>query len=105
MTLTKEQLEHFKEEGYVVLEAALQDADFEPVIQDYERSYRYSSPRICTLMVESANCTRMNRLKHVSPGYATKMRQPILNRTPFWMWVISEGKGHSILCGINDYSI
>ena len=36
MTLTKEQLEHFKEEGYVVLEAALQDVDFEPVIQDYE---------------------------------------------------------------------
>ena len=36
MTLTKEQLEHFKEEGYVVLEAALKDIDFEPVIQDYE---------------------------------------------------------------------
>ena len=36
MTLTKEQLEHFKVEGYVVLEAALQDVDFEPVIQDYE---------------------------------------------------------------------
>ena len=36
MTLTKEQLEHFKEEGYVVLEAALQDVDFEPVVQDYE---------------------------------------------------------------------
>ena len=36
MTLKKEQLEHFKEEGYVVLEAALQDVDFEPVIQDYE---------------------------------------------------------------------
>ena len=36
MTMTKEQLEHFKEEGYVVLEAGLQDVDFEPVIQDYE---------------------------------------------------------------------
>ena len=36
MTLTKEQLQHFKEEGYVVLEAALMDVDFEPVVQDYE---------------------------------------------------------------------
>ena len=34
MTLTKEQFEHFKEEGYVVLERALQDVDFEPVVQD-----------------------------------------------------------------------
>ena len=63
MTLTKEQLEHFKVEGYVVLEAALQDVDFEPVIQDYEAGYRQACQGSVTLKVESANCMRTNRFE------------------------------------------
>ena len=68
MTLTKEQLEHFKAEGYVVLEAALQDADFEPVIQDYEEVIDrvakdlYAEGRISQLYAGEPFETRLARI-------------------------------------------
>ena len=68
MTLTREQLEHFKEEGYVVLEAALQDVDFEPVIQDYEgvidklAKDLYAQDRISQLYVGEPFETRLARI-------------------------------------------
>ena len=68
MTMTKEQLEHFKEEGYVVLEAALQDVDFEPVIQDYEgvidtlAKDLYANSRISQLYADEPFETRLARI-------------------------------------------
>ena len=68
MTITKEQLEHFKEEGYVVLEAALQDVDFEPVIQDYEAVIDkvakdlYAEGRISELYADEPFETRLARI-------------------------------------------
>ena len=68
MTLTKEQFEHFKEEGYVVLEAALQDVDFEPVIQDYKgvidtlAKDLYANSRISQLYADEPFETRLARI-------------------------------------------
>ena len=68
MTLTKEQLEHFKAEGYVVLEAALQAIDFEPVIQDYEgvidklAKDLYAEDRISQLYTDEPFETRLARI-------------------------------------------
>ena len=68
MTLTKAQLEQFSEEGYVVIERALTDADLHPVIHDYEQVIDrlarelYAEGRIRQLYLDEPFETRLARI-------------------------------------------
>lgn len=68
MTLTKSQREQFSEEGYVVIESALTDADLHPVIHDYEQvidrlaKELYAEGRIRQLYRDEPFETRLARI-------------------------------------------
>ena len=100
MTLTKEQLEHFKEEGYVVLEAALQEVDFEPVVQDYEgvidklAKDLHAEGRISQLYVDEPFETRLARI-------CDEDEAAYFESDTFLDVGIFEGKGHFVLCEIS----